>query len=85
VLEFWRVRRTPTWASLRTWTYQYIEYYGNGRTVFREYYDLVRDPWQLRNLLNDGDPDNNPDVAGISRQLRHDRGCVGTTGTAACP
>jgi arylsulfatase A-like enzyme len=85
LLEFWRVRGTPTWASLRTRRYQYVEYFRKGRRVFREYYDLVRDPWQLRNLLNDGDPGNDPDVAAISRQLRDDRLCAGTAGATACP
>ena len=33
VLEYWRVTWVPTWASLRTRRYQYVEYYRHGRTV----------------------------------------------------
>jgi arylsulfatase A-like enzyme len=86
VLEYWRGRAIPTWASLRTRRYQYIEYYTRrGRRFFREYYNLRRDPWQLRNLLHDGSPANNPEVARLARQLRHDRRCKGTSGLSACP
>lgn len=65
------------WASLRTNEYQYVEYYGSDDTVptFREYYDLVDDPWQLNNLLADGDPTNDPDVAELSVRLAADRAC----------
>ncbi len=84
VLEHWRGNRVPSWASLRTRRLQYVEYYRDGRTVFREYYDLVRDPWQLRNLLHDGNPAG-PDVAALSQQLQLDRRCVGTAGESACP
>ena len=85
MLEFWRVTRIPTWASLRTRRYQYVEYYRDGKRFFREYYDLLRDPWQLRNLLRDGIRANDPEVAALSRQLRRDRRCAGTTGRTACP
>jgi arylsulfatase A-like enzyme len=88
VLEYWRGRHSPsipTWASLRTRKYQYVEYYRHGKRFFREYYNLVRDPWQLRNLIHDGDLRNNPDVDALSRLLRHDRRCKGTVGRTACP
>jgi arylsulfatase A-like enzyme len=85
VLEYWRESWIPTWASLRTNKYQYIEYYGEGgERTFREYYNLVKDPWQLRNLLHDSNP-GGPDVARLSAQLSHDRRCVGTTGATPCP
>lgn len=84
VLESWRGKGIPTWASLRTRRYQYVEYYRHGRPFFREYYDLLRDPWQLRNLLRDAVPANDPEVAALSRQLRRDRRCAGTTGRTAC-
>jgi arylsulfatase A-like enzyme len=75
------------WASIRTKTYEYTEYYqSDGTTVkFREYYDLSSDPWELRNLLGDSDPFNDPDVASLSQQLAHDRACEGTVGPTACP
>jgi arylsulfatase A-like enzyme len=86
VLEYWREYWIPTWASLRTRRYQYVQYYSKeGRRFFREYYNLVRDPWQLRSLLHDGKPGNNPDVAALSARLQHDRRCRGTTGLSACP
>lgn len=84
LLEYRRETWIPTWASLRTRTYQYIEYYRDGRRFFREYYNLIRDPWQLRNLLHDGSP-GGPNVAAISAQLQRDRRCDGTTGRRACP
>ncbi|MDQ4144780.1 MAG: sulfatase [Actinomycetota bacterium] len=73
----------PTWASIRTRAYQYIEYYAaDGNSVrFREYYDLLEDPWQLENLLGDGDPTNDPNTRRLSRQLAEDRACS----EEACP
>jgi arylsulfatase A-like enzyme len=73
----------PTWASIRTDSYQYIEDYNRDGTKlrFREYYDLVRDPWQLDNLLADGYPSNNPDVNQLSRRLAQEKACAG----ASCP
>jgi arylsulfatase A-like enzyme len=74
----------PTWASLRMDEFQYTEYYDDDERIFREYYDLNDDPWQLRNLLHDGDPSTGPnqtELASLSSQLAADRGCVGAT----CP
>ena len=80
-------RGIPTWASLRTQTWQYIEYYeDDNRTLkFREYYDLTTDPWELENLLADTNPANDPDVAALSAQLKQASTCVGTTGPNPCP
>jgi arylsulfatase A-like enzyme len=73
---------TPEWASIRTASYQYTEYYERGRVpTFREHYDLRADPWQLRNILADHDPSNDPDVATLSDRLAADRRCEG----ADCP
>jgi arylsulfatase A-like enzyme len=82
--------QAPSWASLRTASYQYVEYYGtNGSTVnFREYYDLDQDPYQLVNLLGDDDTSNDPDPVTLlllSQQLSRDRSCTGTSGPQACP
>jgi hypothetical protein len=84
LLEYWRSPDggPPGWASIRTPIYQYIEWYaddGVTRTA-TEYYDLVGDPWQLQNLLTDGDPSNDPNVSALSSQLALDRQCLG----AAC-
>ena len=74
-----------TWASIRTATYQYVEYYGSTNAMdvvsFREYYDLVNDPYQMVNLYNDGDSTNNPDTVRLSAELAAAKTCVGS----ACP
>ena len=73
-----------TWASTRTQTYQYVENYNQpelGGGTFREYYDLVNDPWMLTNLYRDGNPNNDPPVGPLSSALAADRQCSG----ANCP
>jgi arylsulfatase A-like enzyme len=78
----------PPWGSSRTTTEQYVEYYSGDpqRVVFREYYDRQADPWELRNLLRDGDPSNNPASLGLlEAQVNQGRGCHGTVGPEACP
>lgn len=77
-LENWRVG-LPDWRSIRSAEFQYVEYYARDgeRVIAREYYDLVDDPWQLRNLLGDADPANDPDVTVLSRRLDELAGCVG--------
>jgi arylsulfatase A-like enzyme len=81
LLEYWRSPDggPPGWASLRTTTHQYIEWYGDDGVTqtFREYYDLVNDPWQLQNLLADGNPANDPNIAALSDELARQRTCVG--------
>lgn len=75
-----QVADAPTWASLRTWRFQYVEFYGPGGGIkFREYYELARDPWQLTNLLFDGSPSNDPDVEPLHLRLKRLRHCEGTT------
>jgi arylsulfatase A-like enzyme len=73
-----------TWAATRTRTFQYIENYNqpelNGGT-FREYYDLVTDPWMLTNLYRDGNPGNDPPIGPLAAALAADRQCSGAT----CP
>ncbi|MEA2447958.1 MAG: hypothetical protein QOK47_1595 [Actinomycetota bacterium] len=75
-------KKIPTWASLRTKRYQYIEYFNHaGETTFREYYNLRKDPHQLRNVLNDGVKGNEPNTRELHRRLMHDKRCKGTN----CP
>jgi arylsulfatase A-like enzyme len=80
----------PSWSTVRTETDQYIEWYDEDlETVsFREYYDLTADPWQLRNLLGDADPSNDPPPERLSElalQIARDRRCEGTSGPGGCP
>ena len=71
----------PTWASIRTSTVPVhrVLRHGAGAVTFREYYDMVNDPYQLVNLLGDGNPSNDPSYASLSTQLRAQRQCAGTT------
>ena len=80
LLEHWSDIDTqiPDWAATLTKDYEYVEYYAPGEGVtFREFYDLRRDPWQLRNLLGDGVPSNDPDVTALGDTLAADRRCAG--------
>jgi arylsulfatase A-like enzyme len=87
--EGWRANPIPPWASIRTSTYHYIEYYmadvddpttpiDESKTVtFREFYDLLADPLELTNIY----PPASPDPATLSAQLAADRTCK----ASACP
>lgn len=80
----------PTWAATLATDEQYVEYYDDvtGAPVFREYYDLVNDPFQLTNLLGDADPENDPPLDEqqlLSLVLSRDRRCAGTEGPLPCP
>jgi hypothetical protein len=92
LLEFWGaparaapLALTSPWASTRTPSFQYVEYYEPGNwtsaPTFREYYDLDSDPWQLSNLLADGSASARIDVERLSAELATDRAC----GSAGCP
>ena len=77
-----KLGESPSWASVRSGTYQFIEYYDDGGgVIFREYYDLASDPHQLVNLYGDPDPLNDPPLALTSAQLTQMRNCRGS----ACP
>jgi arylsulfatase A-like enzyme len=74
----------PAWASLRTGSYQYVEYYGpDGKTLqFTEGYDLASDPHQLDNLLGGSLPGIVPPrLSSLGATLAEDRRCAGST----CP
>ena len=49
--------------------------------MHREYYDLIADPFELDNLLGDGNAANDPPTAALSAQLAADRDCAGS----GCP
>ena len=74
----------PGWESIRTRRIHYVEYYDDNQrshVIFREYYRLDRDPWELTNRLRDGNPDNSPDIKALHALLVGDRACSGST----CP
>jgi arylsulfatase A-like enzyme len=83
--EYWghQARGDPSWKAVRTRRAQYIEYYSDdfSRIIFREYYRLRRDPWELRNLLHDGVPSNNPDTSQERAWITQYRDCSGSS----CP
>ena len=57
----------PTWRMVRTPTVKYIQTYNtSGAVTFREYYDLVNDPAENRNLLADGTTSNDPPASTIT-------------------
>ncbi len=90
LIEQWKRadRTVPNWAATRAHEYLYVEYYRADRLVptYREYYDLVADPWELQNLLGDSGTSNDPvDSGALSLQLHRDFACSGTDGPAACP
>jgi arylsulfatase A-like enzyme len=80
---------SQTFASIFTPTYHYTEWFGDdavtpkpwpdaeGGGPTREYYDLLQDPYELTNLLHDGDPTNDPSIDSLSSQLARDRRCAG--------
>ncbi len=68
----------PNWASIRTRRYQYVEYYGRrGARIFREYYNLRKDPWQLANPFGDKSRRDDPRTEDLSKQIRRYRHCAG--------
>jgi arylsulfatase A-like enzyme len=84
LLEWFGGEGSNAWAALRTQTSHYIEQYEgvDGQSIrFREYYDLTNDPWEMDNLLGDGNPANDAGTAALAAQLAADRGCAG----AGCP
>jgi hypothetical protein len=85
--EHWcNITKCLYWAAERTDQYHYIEYYDGpnfdtATVTFREYYDLGADPFELRNLLHDDDPTNDPNLTIPAAHLAADRNCAGNT----CP
>lgn len=72
----------PTWASIRTAALEFNVYYDqSGAVTFREYYNLTADPYELVNLLADGNAANDPDVSALQTRLTAYRSCRGST----CP
>jgi arylsulfatase A-like enzyme len=89
LLEYWTDPgdpAIPTWRSLRSRKMQFVEWFDvAGNVSFREYYDLRTDPWQLTNLLADGDPSNDPPIDGLVRRSSRMATCGGTASTTPDP
>ena len=84
LLEHWMddEAEVPDWAAVLTKQYEFVEYYRpSGRVLVREYYDRLKDPWQLRNLLGDRSKRNDPQVRRLSAELASMRECAGES----CP
>ena len=80
LLEWWKARGQsgiPPWRSIRSNDAQYTEYLRRGEVFEREYYRLVDDPYQLDNVLGDGNKRNDPDRRGLHRRLRLYSRCSG--------
>jgi arylsulfatase A-like enzyme len=73
------------WAVVLSQSYAYIEWYDNtpseSSVRFREYYDLTNDPYELTNLLGDGNAGNDPNTSALSGTLLQDLSCSGSS----CP
>lgn len=84
LLEYNGADKVPPWASLRTRAYQFTEYYDDDTLlpIWREYYDLIFDPYELDSRLGEIVPGETPTwAAALSEQLAADRRCEGAT----CP
>jgi arylsulfatase A-like enzyme len=69
----------PKWSSILLGSSQYVEY---RKDEFAEYYDLVRDPWQLENVLRNGVTGDEPaNLSELSAWLALDMSCSGSS----CP
>jgi arylsulfatase A-like enzyme len=75
-----RAPRLPAFQSLRTANFRYAEYYRHNTSdlIFREYYDLRDDPWELENQAEALSPERR---AELSQQLKDFGACKGR----ACP
>lgn len=83
-LEFYPTRKgkIPQWKSVRTPKFQYVEYYDDGGKVsFREYYNMKKDVWQLKNVFKDGNPSNDPNETKLENKIDRFEDCVGN----GCP
>jgi arylsulfatase A-like enzyme len=78
LLEGWSVSRAPVWASLVTGRYQYIESYNDGdKRIFREYYRLASDPWELKNMVKKGRGISSSRLRNLALLLERARACRG--------
>jgi arylsulfatase A-like enzyme len=70
----------PPWRSIRDGDFQFIEWLSQTfpeHTVWREYYDLRTDPYELHNLLDDDTTANDPHVQRLHEKLVKAAFCAG--------
>jgi len=70
----------PPWRSIRDGDFQFIEWLSQTfpeHTVWREYYDLRTDPYELHNLLRDSTTANDPRVQRLHDLLVKAAFCAG--------
>ena len=81
------VKVVPGWSSLRKRSMVYTEYQAtHEHPEFFEFYDLVEDPWELENLLHNGDETDDPSgISRLSERLSELQTCAGTSGGNPCP
>jgi arylsulfatase A-like enzyme len=75
----------PPWRSIRTGDFQFIEWLSHTfpeHTVWREYYDLRTDPYELHDLLHDGTAANDPRVQHLHDKVVRAAFC---SGHPSCP
>ena len=75
----------PPWRSIRNGDFQFIEWLSQTfpeHTVWREYYDLRTDPYELHNLLHDSTTTNDPRVQRLHDLLVRAAFCAGRP---SCP
>jgi arylsulfatase A-like enzyme len=84
LLEYWSgVGMYIDWRAIVRSRYEYVEYRdpATQKVIFREYYDLVRDPYQLTNLLYHPTAALKGKVTAISASLT----TLSTCAQATCP
>jgi arylsulfatase A-like enzyme len=82
LLEFRKLEGedVPTWSAIITRGWIFVEYEEiRNDGIAHEYYDLVRDPGQLLNLLGDASTANDPDTVALDTELRAMMQCIGVT------
>ena len=79
LLEQYKNGHIPDWVSLLTRGSQYVEYENRrtGERLYREFYDLKEDRWQVENLLRSGGQRARKRAARAARTLRAIVDCSG--------
>ena len=81
LIEAWKASNAvPPWAGLISPRKSYVTYYAenNFTPTFHEYYKLLKDPYQMTNLLGDDSRRNDPaNRRELARRLRRARTCAG--------